>query len=232
MMSRAVRIGVVDSGHACEQAGRVVASAAFMLADDGIHEVPATPDALGHGERVVSVLAHCAPQAELCVAQVFRDRLVTSAAQVAAAIEWLVAQRVSVINLSLGLREPRPVLAEACARAVAAGVIVCAASPARGEPVYPAAFDGVWSVTGDARCAPMEISALGTAQADFGAHVRPVGSALAGSGASMACAYLSGHVARHLASGGRAEAASVRAWLAGEARFHGRQRPGSQADER
>lgn len=231
-MARAVRIGVVDSGHACDQAGRVVASAAFMLTDDGIYETPATPDALGHGERVVSVLAHCAPHAELCVAQVFRDRLVTSAAQVAAAVDWLVTQRASVINLSLGLHEPRPVLAGACARAVAAGVIVCAASPARGEPVYPAAFDGVWSVTGDARCAPMDISALGTTQADFGAHVRPIGSELTGSGASMACAYLSGHVARHLASCSRAEAASVRAWLAGEARFHGPQRPGSHADER
>jgi hypothetical protein len=220
-----VRIGVVDSGASPVQAARVRSAAAFVFEDGALCRVAAQPDRLGHGSRLVDIIGLLAPDAELCVAQVFRERLATSAAQVAAAIDWLVEERVQLINLSLGLREPRPVLAEACARALAAGVILCASAPARGAPVYPAAFPGVLRMTGDARCGRLEISALGTQYADFGAHVRPLeaGAApgMAGSGASIGCAHLSGHIGRYLAAGGRAEPAAVRQWLAAEARYHG-----------
>jgi hypothetical protein len=53
---------------------------------------------------------------------VFDERGVTSALQVAAGIEWLVMRGVRLINLSLGLREDRPALREACAAAQDAGV--------------------------------------------------------------------------------------------------------------
>lgn len=213
----AVRIGLIDSG--CSFAQPAQLSAAFVLDEAGVRQVAAAPDALGHGSRVADILRHCAPQAELLVAQVFRARLTTTAAQVAAAIDWAVANGAQLVNLSLGLREPRPVLAEACARALAAGVVLCAAAPARGQAVYPAAFPGLLRVTGDARCAPAEIAALGAAHADFGACVRPLDGSLAGAGASMACAWLSGLAARHFIAGGGAE--SLRAWLVAQARHHG-----------
>lgn len=191
----AVRVGLVDSG-APDTA--VVASAAFVLDGGVVHRLPASADRLGHGSRVADIVRHCAPAVELLIAQVFVERLATTAAQVAAAIDWLVASRASVINLSLGLREPRPGLEAACRRALAAGVILCAAAPARGGPVYPAAYPGVLRITGDARCTRLEIAALGAAHADFGAHVRPLDGTLDGAGASMACAHLSGHIARFL----------------------------------
>ncbi|MBV2262880.1 MAG: S8 family serine peptidase [Thauera sp.] len=214
-----VRIAVVDSGCAAAQAPRARAAVALMLDDRVVCQAPVTADALGHGARVAGILLHCAPQAELLVAQVFRERLTTTAAQVAAAIDWAVANGAQLVNLSLGLREPRPVLAEACARAVAAGTVLCAAAPARGQTVYPAGFPGVLRVTGDARCAPGEIAAIGSAEIDFGAHVRPLDGSLAGAGASMACAWFTGLAARHFVGGGGADA--LRAWLVEQARHHG-----------
>lgn len=207
----ALRVAVVDSGCSAVHAPRVRAAAAFVIGDGGLDEVPTIEDVLGHGSRVADILLHGAPQAELLVAQVFRERLTTTAAQVAAAIDWAVANGAQLVNLSLGLREPRPALAQACARAVAAGVVLCAAAPARGQAVYPAAFAGVLRVSGDARCAPGEFAAIGSAEIDFGAHVRPLGGSLTGAGASMACAWLSGLAAQYLASGGGVE--TLRDWL-------------------
>lgn len=218
-MSAAVRIGVIDSGCGAAHASNVVAAAAFVVQDGGVRRGGAQPDRLGHGSRIADVLLHFAPQAELVVAQVFGERLVTSALQVAAAIDWAVDNGARILNLSLGLRVPRAVLAEACVRARAAGVLLCAAAPARGAPVYPAAFPGMLRVTGDARCAREEVAALGAAHADFGAHVRPLDGTLVGAGASMACAHVSGLAARHFVAGG--DPASLRAWLQARARFHG-----------
>lgn len=233
----AVRIGLVDSG---AMGVPLVESAAFALDDDTVSQGPATPDRLGHGSRVAAILHHCAPGADLLVAQVFHDRLATTAAQVAAAIDWLVDRQVSVINLSLGLRESRASLEAACRRALAAGVILCAATPARGDPVYPAAYPGVLRVTGDARCDRLEFAALGAAHADFGAHVRPLDGSLDGAGASMACAHLSGHLGRFLAGAGQGcppgdavasverdavpAATLVLAWLVDAAHYRGLER--------
>jgi hypothetical protein len=75
--------------------------------------------------------------------------------------------------------------------------VLVAASPARGEPVYPAAYPGVVRATGDARCAPGEHSWLASAHADFGAH----GSAGAVRGASAGCAHVSARLAALLAEG-------------------------------
>lgn len=222
-MNAPIRIGIVDSG--CPAgAAQVQAAVAFELAGEAVRQQPAEPDRLGHGSRVLAIIASAAPEAEFYVAQVFRERLGTTPGQVAAAIDWLVAQQVQLINLSLGLRTPREVLAEACRRAVEAGVIVCASSAARGEPVYPAAFPGVLRMTGDARCAAAEIAALASERADYGGHVRPLDGALAGSGASMGCAHMSGHVARYLSQGGACTPAAVGGWLDGQARYHGAER--------
>lgn len=220
----AVRVGIVDSGSTAAQASYVADSAAFVLGVDSVRVAQARADTLGHGARVLDVIHYCAPNAELFVAQVFRDRLTATASQVAAAIDWLVAHGTSVINLSLGLREPRPVLETACRHALAAGVTLCASTPARGGPVYPAAFPGVLRVTGDARCDRREIAALCAGHADFGAHVRPLDGTLRGAGASIACAHLSGLVARHMEAGGCREAAAVRQWLTAQARYYGLER--------
>jgi subtilisin family serine protease len=210
-----IRIALIDSGVDARDAPRVVAARAFLCGEareeavaGGRTRQPAAPAAalreiqevagnvLGHGPALAKLLL-ADPRVELIVARVFGDALVTSAAQLAAALDWCAEQGARVANVSAGLREDREVLRRAVAKALAGGVIVVAAAPARGAPVYPAAYPRVVRATGDARCAPGEWSWLGSAQADFGAHVR------AGDvrGASAGCARVCAHLAAQLADG-------------------------------
>jgi subtilisin family serine protease len=222
-MRRGVRIGIVDSGIAGSVPARVAADASFALNDGELVRAGAEPDRLGHGTAVAEIVAHFVPHAALYVAQVFTDRFSTTPVQVAAAIDWLVGQGAQVVNLSLGLPADRAVLAEACARAVEAGVVLCASSPARGAPVFPASYPGVLRMTGDARCAREEISWLNTAQADFGAHVMPPQGEVR-SGASIGCAHLTGHVGRYFAEGGAADREALCEWLIARASYRGPER--------
>ncbi|WP_446731499.1 subtilisin-like serine protease QhpE, partial [Pseudomonas soli] len=117
-------------------------------------------------------------------------------------------------------RQDRPVLRLACAEAVAAGVLLCASSPARGEPVYPASYPGVIRVTGDARCAAGQWSWLDTPQADFGAAVGAAGVA----GASLACAAFTGRVAALLREEPGMTRQALLHWLEQHAAFVGPER--------
>lgn len=202
---QSLRLGLVDSGVSDSQTEYVHA---FMPEN-------VMPDPLGHGTMVCDVILHHAPDIQLYNAQVFDERGVTTARAVAAAIDWLVAEKVDVINLSLGLAKDRRILARACARAVEDGIILIASSPARGTAVYPSAYAGVIRATGDARCDVGEISFLDSGQADFGGCPRsldpPPDPALRIGGASMGTAHISGQVAAYLQAGG--DRKSVREWL-------------------
>ncbi|MDR2690312.1 MAG: S8 family serine peptidase [Azoarcus sp.] len=236
-MTDIVRVGLVDSGALPEQREAVAAATAFVYEDERLVSIEAQPDILGHGGAVLAIVRHLAPEARFHIAQVFHARHVTTAAQVVAAIDWLVETGVDLINLSLGLREHRPALEMACRRACAAGVVLCAATPARGAPVFPAAYEDVWRMTGDARCSRHEISSLMTPHADFGAHVLPLPFAGNGhGGASMGCAHMSGHIAALLAwheAPSRADPARLRDWLRErlrqQARYHGPEQRSSRA---
>ncbi|MCY1434210.1 Subtilisin DY [compost metagenome] len=195
-MGNELQIGIVDSGHAPEQAPLVLAGRRFFLTDEGVGESDLGADALGHGSVVLQAIAARAPDTRFSVAQVFDGRGVTSPLQITAALHWLRDRGVRLVNLSLGVRQDRPLLREAVAALVADGVLVCASSPAQGEPVFPASYPGVIRVTGDARCGAGEWSWLNSPQADFGAAV----SGGAGqAGASLGCAAFCGHLAALLA---------------------------------
>ncbi len=222
MCADPVCVGVVDSGFGPHQ--QVAGDAAFVLRDSQLLLEPSRPDRLGHGRGVIDVIQTLAPDAHIVSAQVFQDRFTTTALQVASAMEWLLDQGVRIINLSLGLRQDRPVLRQACERALEQGVLVCGASPARGEPVYPAAYPGVFRMTGDARCERQDISCLNTAFADFGACVLPLDGRIGAAGASLGCAHLSGHLARYLAAADKPCPESARLWLEEQSVFHGPER--------
>ncbi len=229
-------VGVVDSGLSAAWVapgvpGRVRALRAFWPDGEGrAAHGQGVSDCLGHGSAVVDIVARLAPEATFCVAQVFHQRFTTTAAQVAAAIDWLVMQAVDVINLSLGLPGDRAVLAQACERALAAGVVLSAATPARGAAVYPAAYPGVWRMTGDARCVCIEEYAwLAGEQADFGACVRPPAGARTGAGASMGCAHMTGHVVRTLSEHERMHPERLYALLRAGACHAGPERRGPNA---
>lgn len=208
-------IGLLDSGVGGPLCGP---GAARRFSLDGAGEVaegPAEADPLGHGTAVAELIVERARGVPLFSAQVFDRRGLTSAAVVAAGLDWLVGQGVRIVNMSLGLTEDRVVLAEACARARAAGVLLVASVPAIGPLVFPAAYPGVVRVTGDARCQGDQIARLDGTRADFGANPWPDGIRGGGhpdgrpriAGASVAAARVSGSLARLLVSEGSGEAA-------------------------
>ena len=136
---------------------------AIAFADDGGHverREPA-PDRSGHGSGVAQLLTAGDATVELLLAQVFLGTQPASAAVVAAAVDWAVAAQADLIHMSLGLAADREVLSAAVARAAGLGCLIVAAMPARGALVYPAGYAGVIRGSGDARCAPGELSHLG-----------------------------------------------------------------------
>jgi minor extracellular protease Epr len=141
----------VDTSHAVF-AGRHVTTESFL--PSGVQ--PAKP---AHGTAIGALLVGTGdvdgllPAANLYVANVFRQRtskdIDTTADALVQALDWLVARRVQVINLSLG--GPRNLVVEAAVqRVLALGIPVIAAAGNGGPdaaPVYPAAQDGVIAVT-------------------------------------------------------------------------------------
>ncbi|WP_323614077.1 subtilisin-like serine protease QhpE [Pseudomonas putida] len=223
-MASDVRVGVIDSGCSPEQAQQVLTARRFWLEEGVLREGQLQPDRLGHGSAVQRCLHQEAGQVPLLVAQVFSEQGSTSALQVAAALLWLAEQGVTLINLSLGLQQDRPVLRQACAEVQAAGVLLCASSPAQGSAVYPAAYPQVIRITGDARCAPGQWSWLNSAQADFGGHVGERSMA----GASLGCAAVTGRIAALLLQQPGLAREQVLAWLQAHAAFVGPERRGAR----
>jgi hypothetical protein len=162
------RVGLIDScggrfegidGAPLEEASWVADAAAFVGHAGRVDCRETVADPTGHGSRIAELLIS-GRSAELLLGQVFTSLGPTSGAAVAAAIDWAVERRVGLIHLSLGLAGDRAVLGSAVQRAIDAGCVLVAAMPARGASVYPAAYPGVIRATGDARCAPHEVSAL------------------------------------------------------------------------
>ncbi|AWB06553.1 subtilisin (plasmid) [Azospirillum humicireducens] len=213
-----MRIAVIDSGITLPGVP-VAERAAFLLNADAldIEQVPSQPDRIGHGSAVAAAIMVQAPTAELIDAQIFHDRITASPAAVAAALRWAVGHGARLATLSLGLSADRPVLRTAVEEALSHGLLLVAASPARGGPVWPAAYPGVIAATGDARCGPGEVSVLPAA---FGACPRrPDGDPRAG-GASLAV----GHLAGLLAAAAPPSYEAALAHLHGAARWHGPER--------
>lgn len=224
MMSE-VCVGVIDTGCSALQARSLAGGRRFWLEQGMLREGELQVDALGHGSAVLGRLLAQGEGVSARMAQVFDNRGSTTVLQVSAALLWLVEQGVSLVNLSLGLQQDRPVLRQACAAALEAGVVLCASSPARGGPVYPASYPGVLRITGDARCREGQWSWLDSAQADFGAAV---GEHAGQAGASLACAALSGLICAYLRKHPGANREQVLGYLREEAAYIGPERRGGE----
>lgn len=230
-MSERWRVALVDSGL---DAGFVDAEhAAFELRGDVVERCAPRPAATAHGRRIATVLAG-ARDIQLLSAQVFFANAVATPAAVAGAIDWAVERGAHLVHLSLGLAADRAVLRDAIARAIAAGRLVIAATPARGVESFPAAYAGVIRGTGDARCSPDEIAVLGPRT--FGGcprHAAPeqsgvpraggaAAAAYGGAGASIGAAHVTRALLRALPPGTRAVEACEA--LAAAACYHGPER--------
>lgn len=150
------RVALIDS---CGEREGSIDAAAFLSDGRTVECRPPLADPTGHGSRIAELLMRDG-HVDLLLGQVFLSAGPTSGAAVAAAIDWALAREAGLVHLSLGLAENRAVLEAAVARAVASGCIVVAAAPARGAPVYPGSYPKVLRASGDARCAPGELSHL------------------------------------------------------------------------
>ncbi len=216
-------VAVFDSGVAPLSAHAVAQIRRFVDARGRILEAEPVEDRTGHGTVVTGILASSAPPVRLLIAQVLNERGRSTAAALAAAVDWAVECRADMLHFSLGLSSDRAVLRAAVGRAVAEHALVVAAAPARGATTYPASYPGVIRATGDARCGREQISYLGTAAADFGAcPMRRSPSGRVARGASVGAAYLSRFIVTHVAAGlpiSKTQEALVRL-----ASFHGPER--------
>lgn len=205
-----IAVGLIDSG-VNPDAGILVASEmAFWLDETGtVVSGPVSGDRSGHGTSLARIIGGLAPDVAILDAQVFKGPSPSSAAAVAAGLDWVVERGAQVVNMSFGLRADRAILRVACARAADRGVVMVASVPARGLPVYPASYPGVVRVSGDARCGSGEYSWLGGDGVDFGACVGGLSHKphAPGGGASLAVAHVVGYFAKCLQSG--ADAAHV-----------------------
>jgi hypothetical protein len=228
------RVALIDS---CGHWPGAADAAAFVSAGEKVERRATVADRSGHGSRIAQVLLGDSHGVELLLGQVFLSETPASAACVAAAIDWAGARGAELIHMSLGLGADRAVLAGAVRRAIASSCMIVASMPARGAPVYPAAYPDVIRATGDARCAPGEISCLGPSF--FGGCPRfeasGDGSAAGGTsdgatsdgatrgGASVGAAW----VTRSILCGPKdARAADVVAALAARVRYVGREQRG------
>ena len=223
-MSGALRIGIVDSGTAGSSPG--LHGRRFLAGENGGVEVrDGLDDRLGHGSAVTRLIQDAAPEAELLHAQVFGARFTTSPALVAAGLDWLYGEGVALVSMSFGLRADRAVLGTACQAAAAHGILLVAAAPAQGPSCFPAAYPEVLAVTGDARCAPGEVSDLQGRQADLGtwcASPERGGGAIAG--ASVAAAHFTGLAARLLTAQPGLDRAAVLDHFRAQAIYRGPER--------
>lgn len=194
-----MRIGLLDSG----VGEGVAAQRRFWQGALCVEAGEATRPVADHALVIASLVREMGPDSvELLDAQIF-DRVLHCPAPVAAAgLDWLVENGAIVVNVSWGLATEHEALRSACSRAVAAGVWLVAATPIRGAAPAPARYPGVVSATGDARCAPGELSFFDGPPADFGACPAP--HAVAGAqaarrgGSSFACARVCGALAKAL----------------------------------
>ena len=144
-----MRIAVIDSGvypahpHISRVAGGVT------IAADGTVEDKPYLDAMGHGTAVMAAIQEKAPDADYFAVKVFHSSLRTTVLSLLKAMEWSIAERMDIINLSLGTQNPehagmfRPVVQ----LAVDADIALVSATGA-----YPGCLPGVFQAGVDPTC--------------------------------------------------------------------------------
>ena len=147
---KGVRIAVIDSGvHAAHPHVGGVSRAIAIGREDAHGE-----DVLGHGTAVLAAIKEKAPDAEYLAVRVYYESLRTSMRVLAEAIRWSLAERVDIINLSLGTTNQahRDAMAELVAEAAEQGTLLVSAAETDGTPALPGCMQGVLGVQVDWEC--------------------------------------------------------------------------------
>jgi subtilisin family serine protease len=151
---RGVRVAVIDSGvHAAHPHVGVAIDPGVSIGPDGRIGADVV-DRLGHGTAVTAAIREKAPEVGIVPVKVFDRELRATAEALVAAIDWSVAQGVTLVNLSLGTANPahRRRLGEALVRAARAGVPVVAAAEHDGTEWLPGSLPLAVGVSLDWSC--------------------------------------------------------------------------------
>lgn len=147
-----VRVAVIDSGvhlkhpHIGRIAGGITITPGGVSSD--------FTDRIGHGTAVTAAIQEKAPDANIFAVRVFTDALRTTTDNLLRAIDWCIAEKMHIVNLSLGSLNSAYIdrYRDVVARANAADVVLIAAAEAQGQPCYPGCLAGSLSVGLDWDC--------------------------------------------------------------------------------
>jgi subtilisin family serine protease len=152
LTGRGVRVAVIDSGvHASHP--HIGGVAGGVTIGTEVDENNYT-DVIGHGTAVMAAIKEKAPEAEYFAVRVFYSSLRTTVDLLLRAIEWSIANRIDVINLSLGTCNAahKERFSQVIARALENGAILVSARDAEGVPALPGSLPGVIGVDLDWNC--------------------------------------------------------------------------------
>jgi subtilisin family serine protease len=149
---KGVRVAVIDSGvHASHP--HIGGVAGGVTIGEELDPKNYT-DVIGHGTAVMAAIKEKAPDAEYFAVRVFYSSLRTTVDLLLRAIEWSIANRIDVINLSLGTTNPahRERFTAVIAQTLEKGPILVSAREADGTPALPGSLPGVIGVDLDWDC--------------------------------------------------------------------------------
>jgi len=170
-----VRVAVIDSGvHASHPHIGGVAGGVGIDADGAEHDDYV--DRLGHGTAVTAVIREKAPKAEIFVIKVFDRELAATGIALVAACRRALRERVDIVNLSLGTKNPEhaAALSEVVAELKDANALIVAAGEQDGVRWLPGSLDGVCSVTLDWSLDRNEIRSTGLMSYCASGYPRPI----------------------------------------------------------
>ena len=170
-----VRVAVIDSGvHASHPHVGGVTGGVGIDADGAEHDDYV--DRLGHGTAVTAVIREKAPNAEIFVIKVFDRELAATGIALVAACRRALRERVDIVNLSLGTKNPEhaAALSEVVAELNDANALIVAAGEQDGVRWLPGSLDGVCSVTLDWSLDRNEIRSTGPMSYRACGYPRPI----------------------------------------------------------
>ena len=157
LTGRGVRVALIDSGvsPAHPHVGKVAGGVHIKRVDQqDSYASDLYTDELGHGTAVAGVVREKAPEALIYAVKVFDGTLATNIGRLARAIEWCIAHRMHIINMSLGTsnsahRERFEQLTEYAAKC---GSIVVAPREINNQASFPGCLPSVIGVGLDWLC--------------------------------------------------------------------------------
>ena len=200
-----VRVAVVDSGvdaHHPAMAGAVVRSVRVEKSgeDYSVVDDPEASDSVGHGTACAGIIRSLAPDVEFISVRVLGADNRASGVAFAHALDWVIDERIEVVNLSLSSRSEDlfATFHDLADRAYFSNCLfVCSASNIPGLASYPSLFPSVVSVASHDIPDPWTIFYNPDPPVEFGAWGIDVpvawqgGSTLVASGNSFATPHIS-----------------------------------------